>query len=84
LKRFHAMPFNNGMASITSAQLLDQVNQAISDLLSSGVASYGDNGQTFTMNDLDKLERLRAKLQIEVAAGSGGNFRLGVPLRRSR
>jgi hypothetical protein len=72
------------MAAISSQALLDQVNQAISDLLTSGVASYGDNGQTFTMNDLDKLERLRARLIPEVAAQNGGNFRFAAPLKRSR
>jgi hypothetical protein len=66
----------------TSAELLDKVNQAIADLLTSGVASYGDNGQTFTMNDLTKLQNLRHDLLPEVSASNGGMFRLATPLRR--
>lgn len=70
------------MAAPTSAELLDQVSQAISDLLTTGVARYGDNGQTYNMNDLGKLQQLRRDLIPEVAAQNGGNFRFSVPLRR--
>lgn len=72
-----------GMA-VDAATLLDQVNQAISDLLTSGVASMADGGQSFTMNDLGKLQDLRRNLTAEVAASNGGMFRLGVPLRQQR
>jgi hypothetical protein len=70
------------MSAPSSAALLEAVSQAILDIVTSGVASYGDDGETYTMVDLGRLRELRRELVAEVAAETGCNFRLGVPLRR--
>jgi hypothetical protein len=70
------------MAAPDTATLLDQARQAISDLLTSGVASYGDGSQNFTMVDLPQLQRLEESLARRLAAETGGNFRLAAPFRR--
>lgn len=64
-----------------SASLLAAVDQAISDLLTSGVAAWQDGGQNLTMNDLAKLQAMRRELLAEVNADAGGNFHLALPLR---
>lgn len=68
--------------SKTAQELLDAVDQAIYDVVTSGVAFFGGAGKQYTVNDLSKLRMLRADLQREVAAESSGNFRLGTHLQR--
>jgi hypothetical protein len=65
---------------MSASDLLAQVDQAISDLLVSGVAKMGDDGRTYEMNNLGELRRLRSELQQEVAAQSGASFRLFRPI----
>lgn len=69
------------MAAITAQVLLDQVNQAISDLLTTGVTGWTDSGKTVTLNDLSRLQRLRQTLLAEVGSDNRTTFRIGVPLR---
>ena len=71
------------MAAPDTATLLDQVRQAISDLVTAGSANYGDGSHTYTMLDLGRLQELEANLTRRLAAEQGSNFRLARPLRRA-
>jgi hypothetical protein len=71
------------MAAPDTATLLDQIRQAISDLVTSGVAHYGDGGQVYTMHDLGKLEALEEKFTRRLAAEQGGSFRIARTVRRA-
>jgi hypothetical protein len=71
------------MAAPDTATLLDQVRQAISDIVTSGVAQWGEGSETVTKIDLDRLQRLEATLTSRLAAESGGSFRFARPMRAS-
>lgn len=67
----------------TAQELLDAVDDAIYDVVTSGVSFYGGAGKQYTVNDLSKLRALREELRRQVAAEGNACFRLGVPLHRS-
>jgi hypothetical protein len=70
------------MTAPDTATLLDQTRQAISDLLTTGTASYGESGQTFTMLDLARLQSLESMLTQRLGIEQGGSFRLVRPMRQ--
>ena len=53
----------------TAAELLDEVESAISDLLSGGVRSHSVSGRSYETLSLAELMRMRADLRAEVNAG---------------
>lgn len=59
----------------TAAQLLVAVNTAILNLLE-GFESAEYNGRSYTRTDLDKLRRMRAALEAEVARTDAGGMRV--------
>jgi hypothetical protein len=71
------------VAAPDTATLLDQVRQAISDLVTAGVAESADGSQSWTMVDLGRLQALEDALTRRLAAEQGGNFRFARPMRAS-
>ena len=56
----------------TSAEMLEQVDAAISALVTGKTKAYSIGDRSVTRNNLGELRELRADLQREVAA-AGGN-----------
>ncbi len=66
----------------TTQEILDAARQRLYDLLTTGVAEYSD-GQLRQRNlELSQVRETIADLERRSAAETGGNFRIGVPIRR--
>lgn len=56
------------------ATLLAAIDTAITQIVSGLVSSYSINGQTYTMQDLDRLRALRKDVVREVSRAQRGRF----------
>lgn len=71
--------------ALSSAAILDQIEQAITALLTGGASSYSIGSRTVTKLDLSQLMQERRMLQIQVQREAGsGAFSLAKMGKRSR
>lgn len=59
----------------TAAERLEELDAVIDAVLNTGVGQFSDEGQSYTMHDIDKLMRMQQALLARNAAESGTSFR---------